>query len=202
MRKKILVAFAAAVATAAFAPAMASASTAVPALHGTDTQAYLLDAGGSPITADETFTLSGSLTLVGAAQVTCNSHFTVTIHANGESTVSAPSSFTGCTTNIPGCNVSAVPNLDFGDRLVYDIGGVFRDRINVSLTNTYSGTCPYGPITYTGELSPIVDIDTSTDTITATFDGTNAGTLSSALGSAYATNSVSGSANGNTGFGT
>jgi len=191
MSKKILVAFAAAAAIAFVAPAMASATTAVPALHSGDTQAYLLDSSGNPITSTTTITVQGSLTLDGAAQVTCDSHFTIDVNADGTTLVKAPSSFSNCTVNgIANCNVSAVPNLDYGDRLVLDSNGVFRDRINVSLTNTYSGAgCPFGPITYTGELSPVLDFNGS-GALTATFDGAAAGSLTSALGGAVATGTV------------
>ena len=203
MSKKILMAFVAVVAMAAIAPSMASA-TGYPALHATDTQAYLLDSSGNPITSTTTITMSGRLTLDGAAQVTCDSHFTIDVAADGTTTVKAPSSFTNCQVDgINNCTVSAVPNLNMGDRFVLDANGDFRDRINVSLTNTYSGAgCPFGPITYTGELSPVLTVNGLTGAVEATFDGAAAGSLSSPLGGAIATGTVTEQGTlGNYGFG-
>jgi len=189
MGSKIFIAIAAAAVAVAFAPAVATASTAVPALHASDTQAYLLDANGNPITSTTTLTLRGTVTFEGSFQYSCDTHFTVDVFAGGTTSVKAPSSFTACTVNVPGCNISMVPNLDMGDRLVLDGNGDFRDRINFSYTNTFSGTCPYGPITYAGELSPILTFGGS-GALEATFDGSAAGALSSALGSQIATGTL------------
>ena len=197
MFKKVLMAVVAVIATAAFMPAMASATTAVPALHSGDTQAYLLDSSGNPITSTQTITLAGSFmsgrwAMVGAVTLTCNMHLTVDVHPDGTTTVKAPTSFTSCSLhNVPiTCDASAAPNLDWGDRLVLDSNGDYRDRINFSLTVTYTGfSCPYGPITYTGELSPVLTFNGSGGLAT-TFDGAAAGSLSSALGSATASGTI------------
>jgi len=201
---KGILAVAAIAMAAALVPSAASASTAVPALHTGDTQAYALDSSGNHLAADVTATVTGVLTLHGAADVTCNSSFTVVAYVDGTTSVTTPSVFTGCTTNIPGCSVAAVPNVDFGDRFVLDSNGDFRDRVNVSITNTYSGSCPFGPIAYTGELSPLVGVDPVTGALYATFDSTNAGTLSSAIGTASATGTLTetGTLFGFGGFGT
>jgi len=199
MFKKILMALVAVVATAAFVPSMASA-TVVPALHSGDTQAYLLDSSGNPITSTTSVTLTGRFTLVGAATVACDLHLTVQVHTDGTTTVTAPTSFTNCTVNIPHCDVAVAPNLNWGDRIVLDSNGDFRDRINVSLTATYSTTgCPYGPITYTGELSPILAFG-GTGKLKTVFDST-AGSLTSALGGATASGTIEEPAAGGYGLG-
>jgi len=201
MFKRILIVLVAAAAMLA-APSIASATTTAPPLASTDTQAYLLDSMGNFITADETLTLTGRLTWIGAASFTCDHTYTVVFHADGTTTTTSPSSFTNCTTNIPGCNISSVPNLTWGGRLVLDSNGDFRQRMNTSLTQTYSGTCPYGPITYTGQLSPLVSLN-GAGGVDAVFDGTNAGYQSSALGSWYWTGSLTENTplGGYTGFG-
>jgi len=186
---KMLGVLAAAVAVLAFAPAVASATTAVPALHATDYQAYLLDTSGVPIASSSTVTLAGRLRLDWAATLECDTHLTMVVHADGTTTITG-GSFTNCTVSVPNCNMSMVPNLNMGDRFVLDANGDFRDRINVSLTNTFSGAgCPFGPIAMAGELSPRLDFDGS-GALTATFDGAAAGSLSSALGSFTATGTL------------
>lgn len=180
---------------AAAAPTVASAATPVPPLQTGDTQAYAsLTAGGARITSPISRTLRGSLRLNGAGgfAVTCStSTFTITINPDGTTAVTA-ASFAGCSTNVAGCNASAVANnLSWGDRLVLN-GGVYRDRINVQFTNTLSGTCPApaGSYTYTGLLSPTL---TGGTPASATFDASS-GSVTSPLGSATVSGTLTGTA--------
>jgi hypothetical protein len=181
---------------AAAVPSAASAATPVPPLSAGDTQAYAaLTAGGARITSPITRTFAGSLALngTGGFRVTCaNSSFTMTINVDGTTSVTG-ATFASCTTNVPGCNASAVAsNLPWGNRLVRDSAGIFRDRINAQFTNTLSGTCPApaGAYTYTGLLSPRVNGGTPA---TAVFD-TNSGSVSSPLGAATVTGTLTGGA--------
>jgi len=187
MLGKIVAVCVAAAAMAAVVPAAASASTAVPALHATDTQAYLLDSSGSPITSSTTLVVSGTITFDTAASFTCDASFTITVNPDGTTAVKAPSSFANCTINIQSCSYSMAPLLDMGDRLVLDSSGDFRDRINFSSTTTFSGAgCPFGPVFFRGELSPILTFDGS-GALEMTFDGAAAGTIASGFGPAIAT---------------
>jgi len=196
MRKKILVAFATAVVAAAVAPAMASASTLVPAVPTGDNQAYLADSGGNPTSG--TVHVSGALSLNGAASVDCSSNdFTVDLNNDGTGQVTA---FTaaGCSvTGFPNCTVSVTPtNLNWGARLVYNTpSGPYRLYVNAKFHITFAqGTpsCPAPAGTYddTGLLSPAVSFSGST--LSATF-GAGSGSVSGPLGTATVGGTVTGS---------
>jgi len=82
MPTKILVAAAVAIGLA-LSPAIASATTATPSLQSGDTQAYLIDSSGNPVTTATTITLSGRTLLLGAAQVSCDRHLTLVVQPAG-----------------------------------------------------------------------------------------------------------------------
>jgi len=185
---RMLVPLVAAIAILAFTPSLASATTAVPPLVLPDTQAFLVDSGGSPITADETITMGGSLTFRSTYDVTCNVYLTLVVHPDGTTTVTAPSSFSGCTVSISGCAVSAYPNLDWGGRFVFDFGGDFYDRINASVTFAFSGVpacATTGTITPAGLLSPLLEVDPAAGGLSLTFN-TTTGTVAGGGGPTYA----------------
>jgi len=192
---KTLVAAAAAMAICTIVPALASATTAPPPLHTVptpDTPAYLLDGGtGLPITTSQSYSLSGTVTLHGtsAPDITCDASLTVRADPSGIADVTSPSAFTNCTTSVPGCNAALAPTLDWGGRYVLDGNGDYRHRISPYLTITFSGTCPYGPITYLGEESPIMTVNGSGE-VEATFDGLGAGHIYSALTAYYLTGTL------------
>jgi len=188
MHKKIMVAFAAAVAAAAFVPAVASAATSVPDLPTNLTlpvhQAYLADDEGNPEHA--TVNVEGPLTLNSSTGLVigCANTATVTINDDGTSEVTAfvPA---GCTTNVPGCTASiAATNLNWGDRLGYDTNSSsFKDYINVAFNVTLGAGCPVsGTFTETGILSPTVAV--SGGVLTATFSGAASGSVTGPIGSA------------------
>ena len=186
MFRRVLVVLVAAV---AFAPAVASATTAVPALHSGDTQAYLLDSYGNPITSTTTVTMSGSVSFDTAYGFSCQLHLTIDVLADGTVLIKNPHSLSACTVIVPSCNVSPVANVSLGSRFVLDGSGDYRARINFSLTNTFSGAgCPFGPITYAGEWSPVLTFG-GWGGLEATFNSTS-GTLASSLGPMGSTGTV------------
>jgi len=196
MRKKILVVFATAVVAAAVAPAMASASTAVPSVPFGDDQAYLADSGGTPT--DGTAHIAGSLTLNGAATVDCSTYnFTVDLDDLGTGQVTAFSA-SGCSvTGFPNCTVSFTPtNLNWGARLVWNNpSGPYRLYVNMKFHFGYAQgvpDCPAPAGTYddTGLLSP--EVSFSGSTLSATF-GAGSGSFSGPLGTATVGGTVSGS---------
>jgi len=196
MRKKILVAFATAVVAAAVAPAMASASTLVPAVPTGDDQAYLADSGGNPTSG--TAHVSGPLTLNGAASVDCSTNnFTVGLNSDGTGQVTAFSA-SGCSvTGFPNCTVSVTPtDLNWGARLVWNNpSGPFRLYVNAKFhVNFAQGTptCPAPAGTYddTGLLSP--EVSFSGSTLSASF-GAGSGSVTGPLGTATVGGTVTGS---------
>jgi len=191
---KTLVAVAATMAIFAIVPAVASATTAPPPLHTVptpDTPAYLLDSSGLPITTSQSYQLSGSVTLHGtsAPDITCDASLTVLADPSGIANVTSPSAFSNCTTSVPGCNATLAPTLDWGGRYVLDGNGDYRHRISPYLIITFSGSCPYGPLTYIGEESPIMTVNGSGE-VEATFDGVGAGHISSALTAYFLTGTL------------
>jgi hypothetical protein len=181
------------------APALASATTLPPPLQPLDTQAYgALTPGGSPSTAPLNRTFTGSLQLSTAGIVVqCRTSWNITFNVTGTTLVTG-ATFTACTSSVASCvpTLTAV-GLGWGNRMVRDGLGVFRDRINITapgavrltLPNT---TCPTaGSFDFTGLLSPRIVggnlpsavFDSSAGTLTApilgpgTFNGTLGGNL-------------------------
>lgn len=163
MKSKFVVA-AVVAAGAMVVPAAASAVTSPPPLQAGDTQAFAsFTSGGPRITSPITRTFQGSLTFsLGAFQVTCtNVQFGVQVNVDGTTLVET-ATFAGCTT---GCNVVvSAAGLGWGNRLVRDSGGVFRDRINVGpapgsgVVISLSAGCPVPPGSFglSGIVSPSV----------------------------------------------
>lgn len=178
------------------APSVASADTATPPLSAGDVQVYAsLTPGGSRIVAPTARVFSGSVTStpVGSTfTVSCN--ITVSIIFNVDGTTRIPAfSATNCVSNVPNCDIaeaatagSLVPN-GWGNRLVRDSAGVFRDRISMAFTktlsNTVAGACPApsGGYPYAGVLSPRLT-GGGAGIANAMFDGAVAGTVTSPLG--------------------
>jgi len=194
MRKKILAAALAAAAVAMVAPSMASA-TSVPALPSGVDQAYLADSNGDPQNGNVTIT--GPLTLTGAASISCtNNDFDVDYFDDGTTAVNSFSA-SGCTVaGFPSCPVSVTPtSLPWGDRFGYDTSSSqYKDYVNVSIDVTLGAaapTCPAsGTIPETGVLSPHLTITGTT--LSATFTGSASGSLTGPLGSADVSGTVSG----------
>jgi len=193
MHKKILAAALAAAAVAMVAPSMASA-TSVPALPSGSVQAYLADSNGDPQNGNVTIT--GTLTLTGAASISCsNNDFDVDYFDDGTTAVNNFTASSCAVAGFPSCPVSVTPtSLPWGDRFGYD-GSVYKDHVNVSIDVTLGAaapTCPAsGTIPETGILSPTVSISGST--LSAAFAGSASGTLSGPLGSADVLGTVTGS---------
>jgi len=194
MRKKILAAALAAAAVAMVAPSMASA-TSIPDLPSGVHQAYLADANGDPENGNVTIT--GPLTLNGAATISCtNNDFDVDYFDDGTTAVN---SFTasGCAvTGFPSCPVTVTPtNLPWGDRFGYDTSSsTYKDYVNVSIDVTLGAPAPAcptaGTIPETGILSPTISV--SGMTLSAVFSGASSGSLSGPLGSANVSGTVTG----------
>ena len=196
MHKKILVVFATAVAIAAVAPSMASATgTVTPTLPGSDVQAYYADGSGTPI--NGTVSVAGALSLNGAATVSCSSNdFDVDYTDDGMATVT---SFVvnGCSiSGFPSCPVAtSATGLPWGANFGHNTStGVDRLYVNVSRDVTLGAgtpTCPNPAGVYpaTGTLSPAITISGST--LIAAF-GTGSGSISGPLGTTTIGGSLSG----------
>ena len=85
MLKKTLLGVMAVAAMALAVPAMAQASTPVPDLPSGVDPAHLADSENNPVSSHAT--VSGQLTLSGGLNILCDNHVTISINADGTSSV-------------------------------------------------------------------------------------------------------------------
>jgi len=196
MRKKILVAALAAASIAMVAPSMASASTATPPLTSGSAQAFITN--NLNVAQAGTVTVTGPLTLNGAAPINCSGNsFTTSYTTAGTATVTAFSA-TGCVLpSHPSCTVSITPtDLPWGARLQKNNPSTpgFTLHVNTSFHIVFAQgtpTCPAPAGTYndTGLLQPMLTV--SGTTLSATFDA-GSGSVTGPLGSATVAGTVGG----------
>jgi len=187
-----------AVAVVAFAaPSMAQATTLLPApsLPSGVHPAHIADTDGNPVSAHAEIT--GSVTIAGAVDITCDVHARINFDNTGVSDVT-DFTVTPCIVQGPAgavCSATlTATNLYWGNRLAYGTSpGGFRDYVNVSFNLTLSGaSCPAaGTYPETGTLFPDISLSGGGTSFSMTFT-TSTGTVSGPLGSATFSGVLSG----------